>query len=146
MSNMLAELTMEELAELMDRLWRGWDRAGEVYPIVSEDYPVPGVDLTRHFNQNPIVYDLERAYMPVCNEYWGRQLGCRWTACSVCRHKSCAFCPACNPGGIAPNGEAYDDARPECQNCGAPGGVAYESTKTGIRYCSTDCEFAGEGE
>lgn len=110
MTNLFAPLTREELFELTDALWRGWDRAAEVYPIMSEDCPLPGVDLARNVNQNPIVSDLERTYMPALNEYWGRHLGCRWQPCSVCDHASCGFCPTCNPGGIASNGEAYGDA------------------------------------
>ena len=94
----LAPLTPEELEALTDTLWRGWHRAGEVYP--------------RDFDGelHPLVLEAERTYMPVVNEFWGRQLGCRWTECSVCRHRSCSFCPTCNPGDIARNGEAYDDA------------------------------------
>jgi hypothetical protein len=42
------------------------------------------------------------------NEHWGQQLGCRWSSCAVCHHRACGFCPACNPGAVAPNGEAYD--------------------------------------
>ena len=116
-TDLLAKLDEDELAELVDTLWRGWTRAGDVYPIMSEDHPIPGVDLTRNFNRNPIVYDLEKTYMPVVNEYWGRQLGCRWSPCAVCRHESCGFCPACNPGGIAPNGEAYDDVEDAPTGC-----------------------------
>jgi hypothetical protein len=108
-ADLLAKLDEDELAELTDTLYRGWIRAGEVYPIMSEDFPIPGVDLTRNFNRNPIVWDLEKTYMPVLNECDARYLGCRWSSCAVCRHESCRFCPACNSGHIAPDGEVYDD-------------------------------------
>jgi hypothetical protein len=87
----LAPLTPEELYELADTLWRGWNRASETYPIA---YDEDDDDV-----RDPIVYDLERTYMPVVNEFWGRQLGCRWKACPVCCHESCGFCPTCHPGG-----------------------------------------------
>jgi len=32
----------------------------------------------------------------------------------------------------------------ECTNCGAPGGIAYRSDKTGLRYCTLDCLLVGE--
>lgn len=106
---MLAPLTSEELDELTDTLWRGWHRAGEVYPITATDTPLPNGGFDYQSHQNPVVYDLEKTYMPVRNEGWARHFGCRWQACLVCSHRSCSFCPTCNPGAVAPNGEAYDD-------------------------------------
>jgi hypothetical protein len=99
MHDLLSKLSQKQLETLVDTLHRGWVRAGEVYPIMSEDFPVPGVDLTRNLNQNPIVYDLEKTHRPVINEYWGRWLGCRWSACAACHHTNCGFCAACNPDG-----------------------------------------------
>jgi hypothetical protein len=33
-----------------------------------------------------------------------------------------------------------------CENCGAPGGTAYESTATELRYCSRVCLRCSEGD
>lgn len=108
MRDLLAPLTLNELWELSETLLRGYLSASVLHPIMPEEFPIPGVDLTRHFNQNPIVWDLEKTHQAVRNEFAGRDLGCCWQDCDVCRHKSCVFCPACNPYAIAPNGEAYD--------------------------------------
>lgn len=52
-------------------------------------------------------------------------------------------CPPANHGPCFH--ERSINAR-ECANCGAPGGIAYVSRKTGNRYCTGDCEIASEGE
>lgn len=100
MNNLLDKLNPDELTELTETLWRGWDRAITVH---LADYYDCRTDV-----RAPIVDDLEATYQPVVNRFWGMQLGCRWQECGVCAHASCGFCPSCNPGGIAPNGEAYD--------------------------------------
>ena len=108
LSDLLVKLDEDELAELANTLYRGWGRADEVYPTTYTDTPLPngGRDFQSH--QNPIVWDLEKTHQPVWNERHARYLGCQWSACAVCRHESCVFCPACNPGEIAPNGDCYD--------------------------------------
>lgn len=106
---LLSALTPEELNELSARLCNGWVRAGKVYLTTYTNIPLPNGGYDSQSHQDPIVYDLEKTFTAVANESYGRHVGCRWQACEVCRHSSCAYCPACSPDVIAPNGGAYGD-------------------------------------
>lgn len=76
--------------------------------------------ITEVYGYDPALDGPPRALRPSPeNEYWAQHLGCRWSACAVCQHESCGFCPACNPGSIAPNGEAYDDENADIAPCHA---------------------------
>ena len=102
LAGLLAKLDQDELEALADTLHRGWGRAMDLYyDLAAEGHAATSYQDTH--------YALETVYMTVFNERNARHLGCRWSACAVCNHTSCGFCPACNPGGIAPNGEPYDD-------------------------------------
>ena len=100
MASVLGPLSPSELGILSDELFRGLRRCREVYP---HSYDAEGND-----TQDRIVLDMSRIDHDVMNEYWGRQFGCRWEGCEVCRHSSCSYCPACNPRGISPKGEANE--------------------------------------
>lgn len=80
--------------------------------------PEDGFKVTVVYGYDPDLDGPPRAPRPSPeNEYCAQRLGCRWSLCAACRHESCGFCPACNPGGIAPNGEAYDDEDSDIAPC-----------------------------
>lgn len=102
LADLITKLDQDELEELADTLYRGRDRAMDLYyDLALEGHPGTSYHDT--------YYALDTVCMTVFNECHARHLGCRWSPCAVCRHESCGSCPACNPGGVAPDGVAYDD-------------------------------------
>lgn len=107
-TTLFTTLTDEELNELHTRLHAAWGRALDLkYKGLDGDYD--STDDSHYVTWGPVCDEIESVHTLVFNERNARELGCRWQPCGVCRHEACGFCPTCNPGAIAPNGEAYDD-------------------------------------
>lgn len=109
LSDLLAKLDEDELTELATRLNLACDRALQLKYEGLDDEGHGGFEDPRYVTYAPIYDELDSISMLVFNERNARYLGCRWTSCAVCHHESCGFCPACNSGEIAPNGDTYND-------------------------------------
>jgi hypothetical protein len=115
----LDALDTDELETLAAMLHRGWSAIADVYgygtygSYVQNRPDAPAVvEVERdgfRKGPHPMEIEAEYTYIPIGNLLHSRDLGCAWQACSVCEHRSCSYCPTCNPGEIAPNGEAYGD-------------------------------------
>lgn len=117
LSDLLAKLDEDELAELATRLNTACGRALDLQYEGIDDEGHGGFEDSRYVTYEPVYYELDSVSMLVFNERNTRYLGCRWTSCAVCRHESCGFCPACNSGEIAPNGEIYGDVEDMSAEC-----------------------------